>query len=94
MVNQEAKDCGCQDGCCEPKKKNKLWMQIVFALIFLTALSIITVKLVGRGDDKTILGKDSTCTKTSGCCPGSGQKSCAKTSDSTNKTSCCPKEKK
>jgi len=68
MENQEISkhDCGCSDGCCTPKKKNSLWSKIIFILIILAVGVIITVKLVGKKDEKC-------CDKTenSTCCPQS-----------------------
>jgi len=79
-------DCGCDDGCCQPKKKN-IFSKLIFALILLAAVAIIGIKLVGRSgnasDKQSIAapGKVSVCDTTK-----------TKTCDTTKGSSCCPKK--
>jgi hypothetical protein len=77
-------DCGCEDGCCQPKKKNPLSIWI-FAVIVIAAIAIIGIKLAGRSDASS--------TKQSVAVPG---KACSdtskiKTCDTTKGSSCCSK---
>ena len=73
-------DCGCEDGCCQPKKKNN-FSKVIFAVILLTALAIIGVKLVGRSGNDPVKQMVSS--------PGCDT---AKTCDTTKGSSCCPKK--
>jgi hypothetical protein len=79
-------DCGCTNGSCKPKKKNN-FSKLIFAVIILTALAIIGVKLVGHSvnaSGKQLFaapGKPS-------CCDTSNTKTC----DTTKGSSCCSKK--
>jgi hypothetical protein len=78
-------DCGCDDGCCQPKKKN-IWSKLIFVVILLAAVTIIGVKLIGRSGNASdkqsvaVPGK-------AACCDTSKTKTC----DTTKGSSCCPK---
>jgi len=78
-------DCGCDDGCCQPKKKNT-WSKWIFALILLAAVAIIGIKLTGRSDasakQSVVAGKAASCDTLK-----AGPKTC----DTTKGSSCCSK---
>ena len=46
MENETKKDCGCDDGCCQPKKSN-LWTKVVFIVVIVAALAIVAIKFTG-----------------------------------------------
>jgi len=77
-------DCGCEDGCCTPKKKPN-WVKYLSILILLAAISIVAVKIVR--DKKQPANQ---CTSASGksCC---GDSSKTAKCDTTKGSSCCPK---
>ena len=80
-------DCGCDDGCCRPKKKN-IFSRLLFAVILLAAVAIIGIKLVGRSDNAT--GKQSiTAPGKASCCDTAKTKTC----DTAKGSACCPKSK-
>ena len=87
-VEEENKkeDCGCDDGCCQPKKKN-IWSKILFGVILLAAVAIIGIKLTGRSGNAS--GKQTITTpgKVSAC-----DTSKTKTCDTTKGSSCCSKK--
>jgi len=78
-------DCGCDDSCCQPKKKN-IFSKLIFAVILLAAVAIVGIKLAGRSgnasDKQTISapGKASSCdtTKTKSCDKTKGSSCCSK----------------
>jgi len=77
-------DCGCEDGCCPPKKSNPFKM-IIFAVIILAAMGIVAFKLINHPEPVTA--------KESCCPPGSSVKCDTTTSgncDTTRSSSCCP----
>ena len=69
MDNQSnlKQDCGCSDGCCTPQTKSNPWKKWIFIAIILTAMAIVTVKLVSK-DDTT---SEKCCDKPENttCCP-------------------------
>ena len=79
-------DCGCDDGCCQPKKSNRV-RKTIFAVIVLAALAIVTVKLVSR--PVVTPGKEAACKPGSSRCDTSKATTC----DTTKGSSCCPKSK-
>ena len=70
-------DCGCDDSCCQPQKKN-IFSKLIFAVILLAAVAIIGVKLVSRSGSAP--GKASSCdtTKTKSCDTTKGSSCCSK----------------
>ncbi|MEI6124498.1 MAG: hypothetical protein WCQ95_12810 [Bacteroidota bacterium] len=86
MKNEIKKDCGCDDGCCQPKK-SKLWAKILFAVVIVAAIAIIAIKFTGNNnnsDNKSTMVKNEkigATDSTKSCCPKSN-------------ASCCPKGKK
>ncbi|MCX6246321.1 MAG: hypothetical protein NTW10_01185 [Bacteroidetes bacterium] len=83
--NSEKKnqDCGCDDGCCQPKKKNPV-SKIIFAVILLAAVAIIGIKLTGHSGNRS--------SKQSVAAPGkAGGCDTTKKCDTTKGSSCCPK---
>jgi hypothetical protein len=80
-------DCGCDDGCCQPKKKNT-WSKWIFALILLAAIAIIGIKLTGRSDNAS--AKQTVVPGKAACCDTS--KAGSKTCDTTKGSSCCSKK--
>ncbi len=79
-------DCGCEGGCCPPKRKNP-FTKILFAVVIVAALGIIGFKLFHQ--------KAPAAAKSS-CCPQSSTSACdtAKktTCDTIKGSSCCPKK--
>ena len=81
-----ARDCGCSDGNCKPKKKN-LFSKLIFAAILLAALAIIGVKVLSHSNSRTdkqtgaAFGKASCCDTTK-----------SKPGDTTKTSSCCSKK--
>jgi arsenate reductase len=85
-------DCGCEDGCCPPKKKNP-FTKWIFAVIILAALGIIGFKLFCHQTPKN-----------ESCCPPGSSVLCDSTNkatgdttkaapcDTTKGSSCCPKK--
>jgi arsenate reductase (thioredoxin) len=79
-------DCNCDGGCCPPKKNN-IFSKLIFAVIILTAMGIVAVKLIyqqapaannqGLNKQRTSVGCDTSSAKTcdtakgSSCCPNS-----------------------
>jgi hypothetical protein len=80
---QKKQDCGCDDGCCQPKKKNNL-SKWIFAVILLAALAIIGIKLAGHSGTT---GKQSAATGKAACSDTGKMKGC----DTTKGSSCCGK---
>jgi len=81
----ERKDCGCEDGCCPPKKNNPL-TRIAAIVILLAALGIIAFKLISGPSAQQTEGA---------CCPG-GSEACADSArgtpcDTATSSSCCQK---
>ena len=71
--------CGCEPGCCEPKKPG-LWKKLVFGLVLVIAAVIIIFKITHKpentasgattiGCDTTKCGAQSKCDTTKSCCP-------------------------
>jgi hypothetical protein len=59
-TSENKTDCGCNTGCCEPKKSG-LWKKIVFGIIILFAAFVIFIKLSGSNEGKAkCSSKDST----------------------------------
>jgi hypothetical protein len=80
-------DCGCDDGCCQPKKKN-IWSKLIFAVILLAAVAIIGIKLSGRSGSAS--DKQSVVPGKAACCDTT--KASSKTCDTTKGSSCCAKK--
>lgn len=87
-------DCGCGSDCCQPKKKNKLWKKIFFAIVILSAAAIVTLKIVGTNNAQEKPSCDSINNKTSGCCDTAGTIPFVKINNPQKDKSCCPKGKK
>jgi hypothetical protein len=81
----DKKDCGCDAGCCPPKRKPK-WTMILSALVILAALAIIAVKLLG-GDGAAAAKDPSQSAASPASCDTTGKGGC----DTTKNSSCCPK---
>jgi hypothetical protein len=79
-------DCGCDDDCCQPKKKN-IFSKLIFALILLAAVAIIGIKLVGRSGNASDKQSVAAPGKVSICDTAK-----TKTCDTTKSSSCCPKK--
>ena len=79
-------DCGCEDGCCTPKKSNP-FRKIIFAVILLAALGIVAFKLTRQSAPAS--AKES-------CCPPGSSSNCDTTKsgscDTTKGVSCCPQK--
>lgn len=80
------KDCGCEGGCCPPKKKNP-FAKIIFAVVILAALGVIAIKLFHQQPPAASSGA---------CCPPGSATKCdtVKTvpCDTTKGSTCCPKK--
>ncbi len=91
--NDSKQNCDCGPDCCTPKKKNKLWMKLLFILIILAAVAIITVKLAGKNHSEANVTKDTVnVQQTAGCCDTTGIKTCVKVCNPSQ--GCCPQSKK
>ena len=82
--NTSTPDCGCDDNCCQPKKKPK-WTKFLALLVILAALSILIIKLVN--DDHKPVTKDASITAGKACCSDTTKNAC----DTSKNSSCCPK---
>lgn len=81
-------DCNCDGECCPPKKKNNIFSKLIFAVIILTAMGIVGVKLFYQqapAANNQGLNKKGT----AACCDTSSSKPC----DTTKGSSCCTKSK-
>jgi len=80
------KDCGCEDGCCTPKKSNP-FKKIIFIVIILAALGIVAFKLTRQTAPVSAKGS---------CCPPGSSANCDTTKsgscDTTKSASCCPQK--
>jgi hypothetical protein len=81
---KKKQDCGCNDGCCQPKKKNTL-SKWIFAVILIAALAIIGIKLAGHSGAAS--GKQTVAVPGKACSDTSKVKGC----DTTKGSSCCGK---
>ena len=79
-------DCGCDDGCCQPKKKN-IFSKLLFAVILLAAVAIVGIKLAGRSGNASDKQSVAAPGKVSVCDTAK-----TKTCDTTKGSSCCPKK--
>lgn len=86
----EKNDCGCDSDCCQPSK-GKLWKKIFFVVIISAAVTIVTVKLVGKNNTELKVGTDTISAQQKGCCDTSSIKGCVKITNPSNNKSCCPK---
>jgi hypothetical protein len=86
MENEAKKDCGCDDGCCQPKK-SKPWMKILFSVVLAAAIIIVVIKVT---DSNNNAGNKSGMIKNEKVGPTDTTKSCCPKSNAT----CCPKGKK
>lgn len=86
MENEVKQDCGCNDGCCQPKK-SKPWTKILFAVVIIAAIAIIAIKFSGNNNNSD---NKSTMIKNEKIGPTDSTKSCCPKSNSL----CCPKGKK
>jgi hypothetical protein len=82
-TGDKKQDCGCDDGCCQPKKKNYV-SKIIFAVILLAAVAIIGIKLTGHSGSGSANQSVAAPGKTAGC-------DTTKKCDTSNGSSCCPK---
>lgn len=81
-------DCGCEDGCCPPKKKPN-WVKYLSILILLAAISIVVIKVVQDKKPSTVQCSPSASGKS--CCPDSSKTAPC---DTAKGASCCPKSGK
>ncbi|MEI7726115.1 MAG: hypothetical protein WCK09_13490 [Bacteroidota bacterium] len=85
-IKDNRQDCGCEDGCCPPKKSNMM-SKIIFAVILIAALGVVGVKLFHHPAVPAV--KES-------CCPPGSASGCdtskTATCDTTKGSSCCPKK--
>jgi len=96
MENQNDKknDCGCDSGCCQPKK-SKLWAKLLFILVFLAASVIIIVKVTGKSNEVSEQKCDTTlCSKQSGKCDTASQGNIVQITNPSQEKPCCPGGKK
>lgn len=84
--SEKKADCGCDDGCCQPKQKPK-WLKYISFLIILAALSIIVIKVVQDKNNPM----ENNPQKSQACCPDSSKTAACDTSQN---SSCCPKSGK
>jgi len=79
-------DCGCEGGCCPPKKTNPFKI-IIFAVIILAAIGIVAFKLTNQPAPAS--AKES-------CCPPGSSVNCdtikSGSCDTTKSSSCCPQK--
>jgi hypothetical protein len=80
------KDCGCDDGCCQPKKKKNHLTTILFSVILIAAVAIIGIRMAGRTGSGT--DKQSATPGKASCMDTSKSKTC----DTAKGSSCCPKK--
>lgn len=96
MENQNDKknDCGCDSGCCQPKK-SKLWAKLLFILVFLAASAIIIIKVTGKSNEVTEQKCDTTlCSKHSGTCDTVKQGNTVQITNPSQEKPCCSGGKK
>jgi hypothetical protein len=79
-------DCGCEGGCCPPKKKS-IVPKVIFSLVVVAALGIILAKLflsspAPASNQKALRDSNSPVS-----CDSAGAKTC----DTAKGSSCCPK---
>ena len=90
MENQNNnQDCGCEGNCCQPPKKKNSFNKIIFSLIILAALSIVTIKLIGKNNSKQQSNPQS---KNVSCTDTTAKKECGKECTSSDGSPCCPKK--
>ena len=98
MENQinSTQDCGCNSGdCCQPPKKNNLWKKTLFIVVILAAVAIVTLKMVGKSDNRHLSGNDSLCIHhQKSCCDTSEAKENESACDTSLKRHCCPNSEK
>lgn len=85
-IKENQQDCGCEGGCCPPKK-SKVLPKIIFTVILVAALGVVAVKLFLQ--PAPVTAKES-------CCPPGSTSGCdtskTATCDTTKGSSCCPKK--
>ena len=81
-------DCGCDGGCCPPKKKS-LWPKVIFTMVILAAAWIIVARLFFASPQAPAANKAAVNDPNS---PSLSDTSCSKPGcDTTKGKSCCPK---